>query len=64
MESITKAIFPYEKYSTIEEILMATSFPVYEDFKTSIGVLSMKQVDEFEQELNKELASGTIKSIR
>ena len=64
MENITKAIFPYEKYSTIEEILMATSFPVYEDFKTSIGVPSMKGVDEFEKEVNKEFKNGTFATIR
>ena len=64
VENITKAIFPYEKYSTIEEILQATSFPPYEDFLTSIWIPSMKLVDEFEQVINEELEKGTVATIR
>ena len=61
---MAKAIFPYEKYETIGEILRATSFPKYDDFKSSLKGGNLKRVEKFEELVNKELQNGSIATIR
>ena len=64
VEGITKAIFPYEKYHSIDEILCSGTFPPYSDFKTTLGTSNQENLKTFLEIMNEKVKNGVISTIR
>ena len=54
----SKTTFPYEHFSTIEELEKATEFPAYAKFRSSLCKTTAGFIDELEKLVNKNLQSG------
>ena len=62
--NLAKSVFPYEKWTDIVDIKLATSFPPYADFRSSLGQQPDEQkIREFESIVSSRLLNGTYDTL-